>query len=162
MRALNVESARTLLNCNVVVIGGFNLEVQLYSLLTVASARYRSRFCMAARLFQLTGEEFNDLKSQFVTSSWGGMRRALPYAFTEQGIAMLSGVLKSPRAIRVNVARHVHLRSSFIRCRLPTLNSHASWTSWKRNTTVNSKSSSLPGRLLADCAVALRQINYAV
>jgi len=54
-------------------------------------------------MFQLTGEEFNDLKSQFVTSSWGGMRRALPYAFTEQGIAMLSGVLKSPRAIRVNV-----------------------------------------------------------
>ena len=54
-------------------------------------------------MFQLTGEEFNDLKSQFVTSSWGGMRRALPYAFTEQGIAMLSGVLKSPRAIRVNI-----------------------------------------------------------
>ena len=44
-------------------------------------------------MFQLTAEEFNDLKSQFVTSSWGGMRRALPYAFTEQGIAMLSGIL---------------------------------------------------------------------
>src|SRR6185503_16569160 len=54
-------------------------------------------------MFQLTGEEFNDLKSQFVTSSWGGMRRALPYAFTEQGIAMLSGVLKSPRSIQVNI-----------------------------------------------------------
>jgi hypothetical protein len=40
-------------------------------------------------MLQLTSEEFNDLKSQFVTSSWGGMRRALPYAFTEQGIAML-------------------------------------------------------------------------
>src|SRR5258705_3314109 len=63
-------------------------------------------------MFQLTGEEFNDLKSQFVTSSWGGMRRALPYAFTEQGIAMLSGVLKSPRAIRVNVAHHTHLRQA--------------------------------------------------
>lgn len=54
-------------------------------------------------MFQLTPEEFNDLKSQIVTSSWGGMRRALPYAFTEHGIAMLSGVLKSPRAIRVNI-----------------------------------------------------------
>ena len=54
-------------------------------------------------MFQLTQEEFNNLKSQLVTSSWGGIRRAMPYAFTEQGIAMLSGVLKSPRAIRVNI-----------------------------------------------------------
>jgi hypothetical protein len=54
-------------------------------------------------MFQLEPEEFEDLKSQIVTSSWGGMRRALPYAFTEQGIAMLSGVLKSSRAIRVNI-----------------------------------------------------------
>jgi hypothetical protein len=51
---------------------------------------------------QLT-QEFNNLKSQIVTSSWGGIRRAMPYAFTEHGIAMLSGVLKSPRAIRVNI-----------------------------------------------------------
>jgi hypothetical protein len=54
-------------------------------------------------MFQLKEEEFNNLKSQIVTSSWGGIRRALPYAFTEQGIAMLSGVLKSQRAIRVNI-----------------------------------------------------------
>jgi hypothetical protein len=54
-------------------------------------------------MFQLTREEFEVLKSQFVTSSWGGMRRALPYAFSEQGIAMLSSVLRSPRAIRVNI-----------------------------------------------------------
>jgi hypothetical protein len=39
-----------------------------------------------------------------VTSSWGGLRRALPYAFTEQGIAMLSSVLHSPRAVEVNIA----------------------------------------------------------
>lgn len=38
-------------------------------------------------MFQLTRNEFDDLKSQIVTSSWGGMRRALPYAFREQGIA---------------------------------------------------------------------------
>ena len=44
----------------------------------------------------------HSLKSQFVTSSWGGLRRATPCAFTEQGIAMRSSVLNSPRAIRVN------------------------------------------------------------
>ncbi len=55
-------------------------------------------------MFQLSPEEFNDLKSQFVTSSWGDLRRALPYAFTEQGVAMLSTVLRSERAVQVNVA----------------------------------------------------------
>ena len=53
-------------------------------------------------MFQLTKEEFIDLRSQFVTSSWGG-RRYYPYAFTEQGVAMLSSVLNSERAIRVNI-----------------------------------------------------------
>ena len=42
-------------------------------------------------MFQLTQDEFENLKSQIATSSWGG-RRKLPYAFTEQGVAMLSGV----------------------------------------------------------------------
>jgi hypothetical protein len=55
-------------------------------------------------VFQLTFEEFDNLKSQFVTSSWGGLRRALPYAFTEQGVAMLSSVLNSERAVKVNIA----------------------------------------------------------
>jgi len=54
-------------------------------------------------VFQLTHEEFNNLKSQIVTSSWGGARRALPYAFTEHGILMLSSVLRSSRAIQVNI-----------------------------------------------------------
>ena len=54
--------------------------------------------------FQLTREEFDNLKSQIVTSSWGGVRRALPYAFTEQGVAMLSSVLRSERAVKVNIA----------------------------------------------------------
>ncbi len=54
-------------------------------------------------MFQLNDEEFQGLKSQIVISSWGGMRRANPYAFTEQGIAMLSSVLKSDRAINVNI-----------------------------------------------------------
>jgi CRISPR/Cas system-associated exonuclease Cas4 (RecB family) len=53
-------------------------------------------------MFQLTNQEFTNLKSQIVTSSWGGIRK-LPFAFTEQGVAMLSGVLRSPRAIAVNI-----------------------------------------------------------
>jgi len=55
-------------------------------------------------VFQLNAREFENLKSQFVTSSWGGLRRAHPYAFTEQGVAMLSSVLNSPRAVKVNIA----------------------------------------------------------
>ena len=55
-------------------------------------------------MFQLNDEEFKNLKSQIVISSWGGARRAKPYAFTEQGVAMLSSVLRSKRAIEVNIA----------------------------------------------------------
>ena len=54
-------------------------------------------------MFQLTSDETENLRSQFVTSSWGG-RRYLPFVFTEQGVAMLSSVLKSDRAIQVNIA----------------------------------------------------------
>ena len=53
-------------------------------------------------MIQLTKQEFTNLKSQFVTSSWGGTRK-LPHVFTEQGVAMLSSVLKSDRAVDVNI-----------------------------------------------------------
>ncbi len=53
-------------------------------------------------MFQLTKKEFNNLIFQIGISSWGG-RRKLPYVFTEQGVAMLSGVLHSDRAIKVNI-----------------------------------------------------------
>jgi hypothetical protein len=53
-------------------------------------------------MFQLTKNEFENLRSQFVTSNWGG-RRYFPYVFTEQGIAMLSGVLKSYNAKQINI-----------------------------------------------------------
>ena len=53
-------------------------------------------------MFQLDEKETEILRSQFVTSSWGG-RRYLPYAFTEHGILMLSSVLNSPQAIQVNI-----------------------------------------------------------
>ena len=54
-------------------------------------------------VFQLTAEEFRNLKSQIVISSLGG-RRHLPYAFTEQGVAMLSSVLNGQRVVKVNIA----------------------------------------------------------
>jgi len=53
-------------------------------------------------MFQLTKDEFDNLKSQIATSSWGG-RRTLPYVFTEHGVLMLSSVLNSYRAIKVNI-----------------------------------------------------------
>ena len=71
-------------------------------------------------MFQLNVEEFRNLKSQIVTSSWGGLRRAAPYAFTEQGVAMLSSVLRSKRAIQVNV----EIMRAFVRLRR-MLASHA-------------------------------------
>ncbi|MBV9243023.1 MAG: ORF6N domain-containing protein [Acidobacteria bacterium] len=55
--------------------------------------------------FQLTGEEHETLRSQFATSKIGrGGRRYMPYVFTEQGVAMLSSVLNSQRAVQVNIA----------------------------------------------------------
>jgi hypothetical protein len=54
--------------------------------------------------FLLDYQEVVNLKSQIVISRWGGSRRAMPYAFTEQGVAMLSSVLRSKRAVQVNVA----------------------------------------------------------
>lgn len=65
-------------------------------------------------MFQLTTEEAEDLRFQFGTSKGQrGGRRYLPYAFTEQGVAMLSGVLNSPRAVRVNI----EIMRAFLRLR---------------------------------------------
>lgn len=55
-------------------------------------------------MFQLTSQEFDNLRCQIGTSNVHGGTRYLPYAFTEQGIAMLSGVLNSPRAVSANIA----------------------------------------------------------
>lgn len=71
-------------------------------------------------MFQLSRKEFDDLRCQFGTSSqWGG-RRYPPYAFTEQGVAMLSSVLRSKRAVLVNV----QIMRTFVRLR-QLLSSHA-------------------------------------
>lgn len=53
-------------------------------------------------MFQLNEIEFQNLKSQFATSSWGGIRK-LPYAFSEHGVLMLSSVLNSEKAIQTNI-----------------------------------------------------------
>ena len=53
-------------------------------------------------MFELSKQEVMNLRSQFVTSRWGGTRYS-PMAFTEQGVAMLSSVLKSERAVQVNI-----------------------------------------------------------
>jgi hypothetical protein len=64
-------------------------------------------------MFQSTNQEFKDLKSQSATTSqWGG-RRTPPYAFSEQGVAMLSSVLYSPRAVQVNI----EIMRTFVRLR---------------------------------------------
>ena len=81
-----------------------------------AVARNRTRF-PSDFMFQLTARDVANLKSQIVISSWGG-RRARPYAFTEQGVAMLSSVLRSRRAVRVNV----EIMRAFVRLR------HAVWS----------------------------------
>src|SRR6266566_6488759 len=70
--------------------------------LNQAVKRHAARF-PADFVFQLTSDEFDNLKSQIVTSSWGGVRRALPYAFTEHGAMMAANVLNSPRAAQMSV-----------------------------------------------------------
>ena len=71
-------------------------------------------------MFQLTLQEFTNLRLQFVTASWGG-RRTPPLAFTEQGVAMLSSVLRSERAVQVNI----QIMRAFVRLR-QLLGSHES------------------------------------
>ena len=63
-------------------------------------------------MFSLSNQEVKNLRSQIVTSSWGGSRY-LPMAFTEQGVAMLSSVLNSERAIQVNI----HIMRAFTKLR---------------------------------------------
>lgn len=78
-----------------------------------AVSRNRSRF-PEDFMFQLTVEEDQSLRSQIVTSKVGrGGRRYRPYVFTEQGVAMLSSVLNSERAVHVNIA----IMRAFVRLR---------------------------------------------
>jgi len=91
-------------------------------------------------MFQLNDREFMNLRSQTVTSSSGhGGRRYIPYVFTEQGVAMLSSVLNSERAVQVNIA----IIRTFVKLRemLSTLRtSPGNSLTWKRNMTHSSRS----------------------
>jgi hypothetical protein len=81
--------------------------------LNQAVKRHRNRF-PSDFMFRLSAQEARSLRSQIVTSNNGrGGRRYAPYAFTEQGVAMLSSVLRSGRAVRVNI----EIMRAFVRLR---------------------------------------------
>lgn len=86
-------------------------------------------------MFQLTGAELANLKSQIVISSWGGARRATPYAFTEQGVAMLSSVLLFFGAGErsKSTSRSCGRSSGCARCLPPTRTWLGSWMNSRRN-----------------------------
>jgi len=92
-----VRNQKVMLSTHLAVL--YNVEVRA---LVQAVKRNLDRFPKDF-MFQLSRTEFENLKSQIVISSWGGARRSQPYAFTEQGVAMLSTVLKSKKAVKVNI-----------------------------------------------------------
>ena len=104
-RILLLREQKVLLDADLATLYGVETKVLLQ-----AVKRNLKRF-PEDFMFQLTNQEFNVLRSQSVTSSsealetlrWGG-RRTAPYAFTEQGVAMLSSILSSPQAVQVNIA----------------------------------------------------------
>jgi len=95
-RIVMLRGERVLLDADLAELYGVETKT-----LNRAVKRHRDRFPHDF-MFQLTGEEAGNLRYQIGTSSWGG-RRFLPQAFTEQGVAMLSSVLHSKRAVMVNV-----------------------------------------------------------
>lgn len=111
-RILTLREQRVMLDADLADLYGVATKV-----LVQAVKRNLVRF-PADFMFQLTAEEFGVLRSQSVTSNAGnppgrGGRRTAPYAFTEQGVAMLSSVLGSPRAIAVNI----EIMRTFVRVR---------------------------------------------
>ena len=111
-RILVLREQRVMLDADLAQLYGVETKV-----LVQAVKRKLMRF-PADFMFQLSAEEFAALRSQTVTSNTGqnpgrGGRRSAPYAFTEQGVAMLSSVLGSPRAIAVNI----EIMRTFVRVR---------------------------------------------
>lgn len=112
---LLIHGQRVMLDAHLAQLYGVKTRVLVQAVKRNA-ARFPEDF-----MFQLTPDESQNLRSQFVTSSlrvrsgpssWGG-RRYRPYAFTEQGVAMLSSVLRSKRAVRVNI----EIMRAFVRLR---------------------------------------------
>ena len=111
-RIVSLREQRLMLDADLAELYGVQTKV-----LVQAIKRNLVRF-PADFMFQLSAEEFSALRSQSVTSNAGtspgrGGRRTAPYAFTEQGVAMLSSVLGSPRAIAVNI----EIMRTFVRVR---------------------------------------------
>lgn len=100
-------------------------------------------------MFQLNKAEFENLKSQIVISSWGG-RRSLPYAFSEQGIAMLSSILRSKKAIQINI----EIMRTFVRLR-EIVNSNEQLA--KKLSEIENKFGQLIGFILDELAEMKRQ-----
>lgn len=103
---LFIRGGKVMLDAHLAVLYGVKTKVFIQAV-TRNIERFPSDF-----MFQLTQDEFENLRSQIVTSSWGG-RRYLPYVFTEQGVAMLSSVLHSNQAIQVNI----EIMRAFVRLR---------------------------------------------
>ncbi len=104
---LLIRGTKVLLDADLAELYGVETKA-----LTRAVRRNMDRF-PGDFMFRLDKEEFDDLRRHFGTSSqWGG-RRFAPYAFTEQGVAMLSSVLRSSRAIAVNI----EIMRAFVRLR---------------------------------------------
>lgn len=107
-RILALREQRVMLDADLAELYGVQTKV-----LVQAVKRNIARFPQDF-MFQLSADEFTALRSQTVTSNTGrGGRRTAPYAFTEQGVAMLSSVLSSPRAIGVNI----EIMRTFVRVR---------------------------------------------
>jgi hypothetical protein len=105
-RILLVRGHKVMLDSDLAVLYGVQTKALLQAVRRNPD-RFPSDFA-----FPLKPEEFANLRSHIVTSSWGGRRHAT-FVFTEQGVAMLSSVLRSRRAIRVNVA----IMRAFVRLR---------------------------------------------
>lgn len=106
-RILLLREQRVLLDADLATLYGVETKV-----LVQAVKRNLTRF-PADFMFQLDAAEWAALRSQFVTSNGRGGRRTAPYAFTEQGVAMLSSVLGSSRAIAINI----EIMRTFVRVR---------------------------------------------
>jgi hypothetical protein len=103
-----VRGQRIMLDADLAALYGVETKVLLQAVRRNAD-RFPDDF-----MFQLTAGEYESLRSQSVTSNAGrGGRRYRPYAFTEQGVAMLSSVLRSPRAVLVNI----EIMRAFVRLR---------------------------------------------
>jgi len=112
-RILTIRGHRVMLDADLAALYGVTTK-RLNEAVRRNASRFPNDF-----MFQLAASEAESLRSQFATSNRRGGRRYLPYAFTEQGVAMLSSVLNSKRAILVNVA----IMRAFVRLR-ETLGAH--------------------------------------